>query len=94
MKTWHQRVGPWLIKYLSLPSDVVLELPRITLIGQVHIYVENHQGLVVYSDSELKLKIKNKGFVQVSGSSFVIKMMLPEEILLEGKITDIKFLPE
>lgn len=92
MANWHQRIKPWLIKYFALPSDVILELPRITIIGQIHVYIENHQGLAAYTDSELKLKT-NKGYIKISGSSFVLKMMLPKEILLEGTITDIKFLP-
>ncbi|SET61399.1 sporulation protein YqfC [Oceanobacillus limi] len=92
MKKMHQRVRPWLIKNFALPSDVVLELPRITIIGQLHVYIENHKGLVVFTDEELKLKT-TKGYIQIKGSSFVIKMMLPEEILLEGKISDVKFIP-
>ncbi|OZU89931.1 sporulation protein YqfC [Virgibacillus indicus] len=93
MKKLHQRIRPWLIKYLALPSDVLLGLPRITIIGQIHVYIENHQGLATYSDNELKLKT-NKGYIQITGSSFVLKMMLPEEILLEGKIKEVKFVPE
>ncbi|MFC4558854.1 sporulation protein YqfC [Virgibacillus kekensis] len=93
MKKWQQRIGPWLTKYLALPSDVMLELPRITMIGQIHVYIENHKGLIVYSDKELKLRT-NKGYVQILGSSFVLKMMLPEEILLEGSIREVKFLPD
>ncbi len=92
MKRWNKHIRPWLIKYLALPSDVILELPRVTLIGQIHAYIENHQGIITYSDSELKLKT-NKGFIQITGSSFVLKMMLPEEILLEGTITEVKFIP-
>src|SRR5699024_11573875 len=84
MKKLHQHIRPWLTKYFSLPSDVLLELPRITLIGQLHVYIENHKGLAVFTDTELKLKM-TKGYIQIKGSSFVLKTMLPEEILLEGK---------
>lgn len=92
MKKWHRFLRLWLTKYLALPSDVIFDLPRITVIGQIHVYIENHQGIAVYSDTELKLKAQH-GFIQIFGSSFVIKMMYPEEILLEGNITDIKFIP-
>lgn len=92
MKKWHRFLRPWLIKYMALPSDVILDLPRITVIGQIHVYIENHQGIAVYSDTELKLKTQ-QGFIHILGSSFVIKMMYPEEILLEGNIDEIKFVP-
>ncbi|MEW9675804.1 sporulation protein YqfC [Lentibacillus sp. L22] len=89
---WYKKITPWLTNHLALPSDVILELPRITMIGQIHVYIENHQGLAVYSENELKLKT-NKGYIQILGSSFVLKMMLPEEILVEGTIEEVKFIP-
>lgn len=88
---WYKRIAPWLTNHLALPSDVVLELPRITMIGQVHVYIENHQGLAVYSDNEIRLKT-NKGYIQIIGSSFVLKLMLPEEILVEGNVQEVKFI--
>ncbi|AIF43392.1 sporulation protein YqfC [Virgibacillus halodenitrificans] len=93
MKKLQQGLRPWLTKYLAFPSDIMLELPRITVVGQIHVYIENHKGLATYSESELKLKM-NKGYVKITGSSFVLKMMLPEEILLEGEIRDITFVTD
>lgn len=93
MRRIKQRFQEMAIKYFQLPQDVLLELPRITLIGQIHAYIENHRGLLVYSDTELRLKT-NKGSIQILGESFVLKTMLPEEIILEGTISDIKFIPE
>lgn len=93
MKKWHQRIRPLLRKYFDLPSDVLLELPRITMIGQLHVYIENHKGLAVFTDTELRLKMA-KGYIQIQGSSFVLKTMLPEEILLEGTISEVKFIPQ
>lgn len=92
LKKVQQRFRRLLVDYFSLPSDTVLELPRITMLGDVHVYVENHKGIAVFTDKQLRLKITN-GFVQINGSSFKLKMMLPEEVLLEGNISDIKFIP-
>ncbi|UFT97816.1 sporulation protein YqfC [Radiobacillus kanasensis] len=91
MKPWRQRIGNWLTNHLDLPSDVILELPRITTIGQLHAYIENHRGLVLFSDNELRLRMEY-GYLKITGSQFVLKMMLPEEILLEGKIKEFKFI--
>ncbi|KGX93583.1 hypothetical protein N781_11190 [Pontibacillus halophilus JSM 076056 = DSM 19796] len=91
MKKWQQRIGNWLAHHLDLPSDVILELPRVTTIGQIHAYIENHKGLIVFSDQELRLKLK-QGQLQIKGKDFVLKMMLPEEILLEGVIEELTFI--
>ncbi|WP_053219180.1 sporulation protein YqfC [Virgibacillus senegalensis] len=82
-----------LTQHLELPSDVILELPRITTIGQIHAYIENHKGLILFSESELRLRMKD-GHLRITGEKFVLKMMLPEEILLEGKIKELAFIEE
>ncbi|WP_226036941.1 sporulation protein YqfC [Aquibacillus saliphilus] len=91
MKIWRKHIGNWLAHHLELPSDVILELPRITTIGQLHAYIENHKGLLLFSDNELRLNMQY-GYLKISGKDFVLKMMLPEEILLEGTISEIKFI--
>ncbi|MEI3596646.1 MULTISPECIES: sporulation protein YqfC [unclassified Oceanobacillus] len=92
MKKWHLKFRNLMVNYLALPSDILLELPRLTMIGNFHLYIENHKGLETYSETELKLKTTN-GYVQILGTSFVLKQMLPEEILLEGEIEEIKYIP-
>lgn len=91
MKKWQQRIRSLLMEQFSLPSDVVMEMPRITIIGHLHFYIENHQGLALYTNEELRLKVAN-GFVCIKGHSFVLKMMLPKEIMLEGTISEVLFL--
>lgn len=83
----------WMTNTMELPADVMMDLPRITMIGQIHIYIENHRGLLTFSDTELRLLLK-QGQLLVKGDSFVIKTILPEEILLEGKINQVMYLEE
>jgi sporulation protein YqfC len=85
-----QQVNKWLMQNLDLPADVVMDLPRITMIGQIHIYIENHRGVKAFSNEQLALKLK-QGTLLIKGSDFVIKTILPEEILLEGTISSVYF---
>lgn len=78
----------WITQKMELPPDVMMDLPRVTMIGQIHIYIENHRGLLQFSDKELRLLLK-QGQLLVKGEQFVLKTMLPEEILLEGKIDQV-----
>lgn len=86
-----EQMKNWLTKQIDLPVDVLMDLPRITLVGQVHIYIENHRGLLVFSDKEVRLLLKH-GQLLIKGQSFVIKTILPEELLLEGVIEQVTFL--
>lgn len=92
-KKWGQKVRSWMAKKMDLPQDVMMDLPRITMIGQIHIYIENHRGLLAYTDKELRLLLK-QGQLLIKGKSFVIKTFLPEELLLEGKIDQVIYITE
>src|SRR6476659_6507621 len=92
-KKWGQRVRSWMATKMDLPQDVMMDLPRITIIGEIHIYVENHRGLITFTDKELRLLLK-QGQLLIKGKAFVIKAILPEEILLEGKIDQVIYIQD
>jgi sporulation protein YqfC len=92
-KKWGQRVRNWMTEKMDLPQDVMMDLPRITMIGQIHVYIENHRGLLAFTDKELRLLLK-QGQLLIKGKSFVIKTILPEEILLEGKIDQVIYITD
>lgn len=93
MRKLQQQMKSWITKKMDLPADVLMDLPRITMVGQIHIYIENHRGLLVFSDTEVRLLLK-QGQLLIRGNSFVIKTILPEELLLEGTIEQVLFLNE
>ncbi|MBB6285021.1 MULTISPECIES: sporulation protein YqfC [Geobacillus] len=93
VKKWRQQMKRWMAEKLELPADIMMDLPRITMVGQIHIYIENHRGLLTFSDKELRLLLRN-GQLLVRGEQFVIKTILPEEILLEGKISQVVYIEE
>jgi len=92
-KKWRQKMRRWITNQLDLPEDVMMDFPRITMVGQIHIYIENHKGLLSFSDKEIRILL-SQGQLLIKGKAFVIKTILPEEILLEGKIEQVLFIPE
>lgn len=92
-RAWGNRLKRWVTATMDLPEDIMMDLPRITMVGQIHIYIENHKGLLSFSDKELRLMLKS-GQLLIKGEEFVLKTILPEEILLEGKIEHVLFLEE
>lgn len=85
------RIKKWVTEQMQLPADVMMDLPRITMIGQLHIYIENHRGVLQFSTNELRLLLK-EGQLLVTGDQFVLKTILPEELLLEGRIDKVTFI--
>ncbi|TYR82366.1 sporulation protein YqfC [Priestia megaterium] len=92
-KKWRQQMKRWMTKTMELPADVLMDLPRITLVGQIHIYIENHKGLLAFSDTEIRVLLK-QGQMLIRGEGLVIKVILPEELVLEGKINQVLYLEQ
>ncbi|GGI43463.1 hypothetical protein GCM10008018_02200 [Paenibacillus marchantiophytorum] len=87
-RKWNQFTA----KILDLPQDVVQDLPRITMIGNVQLYVENHRGVLHFSSENLKLEL-TKGTLEVFGKDLVIRAILSEEVFIEGWIDNVKYVP-
>ncbi|MCZ8511174.1 sporulation protein YqfC [Paenibacillus filicis] len=92
MRSLTRRFNQWTAKLLDLPQDVVMDLPRMTLIGNMQLYIENHRGVLHFSSDELKLAL-SKGRLEVYGKQLVIRAILSEEVFIEGTIHDIKYIP-
>lgn len=92
MRSLSRRFNQWTAKLLDLPQDVVMDLPRMTMVGNVQLYIENHRGVLAFSGDELKLAL-SKGRLEVYGSNLVIRAILTEEVFIEGIIQDIKYIP-
>lgn len=80
----------WLSRYGQLPVDVVYDYPRVTMIGQLHLYIENHHGLSHFSNQEIIINQQQYQMV-VTGRDLVIKNLLKEEIVIEGQIENVSW---
>ncbi|MNP31414.1 YabP family protein [compost metagenome] len=90
MSRFVRKFRKWTVDALDLPKDLVFDLPRLTLIGGKQLYVENHRGVVHFSPESLHLEL-NKGYLEVEGSGLMIKEIMPEEVVIEGRIDGIKY---
>lgn len=73
---------------LDLPSDIIMGVPRIEILGQDQIHVEPHRGLLSYSQTEVVINSK-LGNICVSGNNLRIKLMNHVRIVLDGHITNV-----
>ncbi|MDP2857013.1 MAG: sporulation protein YqfC [Bacillota bacterium] len=74
----------------ELPGDVVLNLPRVTIVGNALVTVENHRGLVRYDPGSIT--IGAGGFqIVVEGESMVIGTVEAETITIRGTIARVGF---
>lgn len=74
----------------ELPREVVLNLPRLTLVGNVQIYLENHRGVIAYDENLIRVGVNN-GEIIIRGSNLQIKNMIAEELLIKGSIEGLDY---
>jgi len=75
---------------LELPKDLVLDLPRLVVIGQRELYLENHKGIIEYGDSCIKINL-SRGLLEIEGEGLEIKLIMPDEVTITGLINCLRF---
>ncbi|MBN6186175.1 sporulation protein YqfC [Aneurinibacillus sp. BA2021] len=93
MRKWKDKWRQFATGVLDMPQDLTMEMPRITMIGQLQMYIENHRGVLWFSNQELRLLL-TKGQLLIRGQNLVIRAILPEEVLVEGIVDQVVFLDE
>lgn len=74
---------------LEIPEDLALDLPRITLVGNLNLNVENHKGIISYTANEVRLRV-NDGYLIARGSSFALRSISKTDVFLEGEISSLQ----
>ncbi|MBP1760523.1 MAG: hypothetical protein H6Q64_65 [Firmicutes bacterium] len=75
---------------LEIPKDLVLDIPKITLIGKSELFLENHRGIIEYSSQRMRINL-SRGFLEILGNQLEIRALLPDEIKIEGEINSCRF---
>ncbi|WP_433946090.1 sporulation protein YqfC [Paenibacillus sp. SN-8-1] len=91
MSRFTRKLRKWSVDILDLPQDLVMDLPRLTMVGNKQLLIENHRGVLHFAPDNLRLALP-EGSLSVVGSSLVIKAIMPEEVLIEGDIAAIQYL--
>ncbi|WP_425057565.1 hypothetical protein SCACP_20810 [Sporomusa carbonis] len=75
---------------LEIPQDIVLDLPRITMLGNKQLLIENHKGIIEYTPSLVRIKL-NQGELFIQGSDLTLGNLQAEQILVEGVVQEVKY---
>ncbi|WP_274363259.1 sporulation protein YqfC [Paenibacillus thermotolerans] len=91
MRRFTRKFTKWTADMLDLPQDVIFDLPRVTMIGNMQLYVENHRGVLHFTEEYLKLAL-TQGSMEIYGKNLSIRAILPEEMFIEGTIQQVKYM--
>jgi len=76
---------------LELPKEVTLNIPIIKIMGRNDINIENHKGIVEYSNEILRIN-SEIGIIKIIGKNLYIKEISKEEIFITGDMSLVEFI--
>ena len=74
---------------MELPADVLAGLPRLELIGDGELRIENHKGILAYGTQEIHVS-GGAFLVKISGTDLELRAMTGLELLITGRIEQIQ----
>ncbi|NLT16982.1 MAG: sporulation protein YqfC [Clostridiales bacterium] len=85
-----EKVRAKLSNIFELPADVVLDLPRFMLVGNSSLLIENHEGILEYSEMLVRVATK-EGTVAVTGQELELEEISTDQIMISGRISALKW---
>lgn len=76
---------------LELPKEIVLNIPKITIVGNGDMIIENYKGIIEYSDTRIRINT-GIGTIRMNGSRLVIREITSEDIIISGEIQALEFI--
>lgn len=73
---------------MDLPRDIMLNLPKITIIGNNEIVIENHKGVILFENEQVKINSR-VGLISIYGKGFEILFMGGNTVTLSGKFKSV-----
>lgn len=72
----------------DLPADALAGLPKLELVGNGELRVENHKGILAYGQEEIHIS-GGLYLIKIAGQDLELRAMTGIELLITGKISQI-----
>ena len=76
---------------LELPKEIVLNMPKMTLLGSRNLIIENYKGIIEYEENKIRINT-GIGIIKIKGEGLSIKEITSEEVMIDGNIEIMEFL--
>ena len=90
MKDKMERSREIISEKLDLPKDVILNLPKITIVGDEEITIENHKGIMIFEKDKIRINT-NMSPIEIKGNSFEILYIASATITIKGYFDSIEY---
>lgn len=74
---------------LALPPETMGEVPLVQICGKRRVSIENHRGILEYTDGVVKVAVK-RGSILVQGSALTIARMTRRYVEISGNLRSVE----
>ncbi|WP_291560472.1 MULTISPECIES: sporulation protein YqfC [unclassified Clostridium] len=75
---------------LDIPREVIMDIPKITVVSNNEITIENHKGIILFEKEMVKVK-SSIAVITILGGNFEIIFVGGSTIVLTGKFKSIEY---
>ncbi|HOJ09006.1 MAG TPA: sporulation protein YqfC [Clostridiales bacterium] len=79
-----------LTEVLELPKEVILNIPKMTIIGNKELVIENYKGIIEYGSARIRINT-GTGLIKITGNGLNIKEITSEDVIIGGDISSLEF---
>jgi len=76
-------------EWLNLPTEATMGLPRVDIVGNRRVSVENHRGVGAFGPEYMELLTRD-GAIQVRGQALTLIVMNHQELVVTGQIRSVE----
>lgn len=74
---------------LDLPADALAGLPRLEIVGDQELRMENHKGILAYGSEEIHVS-GGQYVVKITGTDLELRAMTGLELVVTGQIRQVQ----
>ena len=82
--------GDKISEFTGVPKETIMDLTKMSFAENRELYVENHKGIMEYTDEMLRIRTKYS-VIKICGADFRISYINKYDLLVEGVFHSIKF---
>lgn len=73
-----------------MPSEIIFNIPLISIYGDKQIVIENFKNVVQYSNNVIRLN-SNIGVIKITGKNLLLKELTKTKIIVNGVVNCLQF---
>lgn len=78
-------------KNLDLPTEIILNIPLITITGNKETKIENFKNILEYSNNKIRINT-SCGILKIEGNLLYLKELSKDKLLIKGNISKFEFI--